>query len=180
MSGLTYVASAAEAEGLIDGTMPFSQIVTAALAAAKNNKNKMAEKNSTARFQTVLAKASAEKFELCSEGFALNEAQWQSVEDSFAASDLALTAAKADTATANAEIVRLTAELATQKETATASGIVAAKTAADLVTANAEVIRLAALDVAPAVAAAIADDEKAATAKADSYRTPFDDYKPDY
>lgn len=149
LSGDTLIAAQAQKQGLIDGIMPFAQIVKRANYLSK--KNKM-EGTATA-FNKTLVTAKADAFAVTDEGFALSEDALRNIET-------ALTNAEATQAQLTAANEQLTA-LTSQAE-------VSATTIADL---QAEVTKLKAGPAAVAADPTLGEDP---TQVVDKYATSID------
>lgn len=152
LSGNTLIAAQAQKQGLIDGVLPFAQIVKRANYLSK--KNKM-EGTATA-FNKTLVTAKADAFAVTDEGFALSEDALRNIE----------------TALIHAEDTQAQLTAANEQLTALSSQAqIAATTIADL---QAEVARL---KEAPAAVAPdpslVADPTKAEN----KYHTAYDDEK---
>lgn len=128
LSGKTYLANPAKEYGLIDGILPFPQIVSRALSLSQQqNKNKMSTTKilvaGAAAFASVLTAAAAESFAVVDDiGFGLTEDQLNKLESHLSSQATSLTAANnriaeltAAATASQTNVANLTAEVARLK-----------------------------------------------------------------
>lgn len=124
-TGEMFYADDAKKIGLIDGIMPFDQIVQRMQQqirknSAKNSSNNMANENQApvVAFKRALAAAKAEAFAVTDEGFVASEEHMNNIEASLAAGETAaaeLATANATIAARDASILAHAATISTQK-----------------------------------------------------------------